>query len=235
MSLQKKILTILFLFFAACTPTKKFNSIANDNFKKKYGQQVMSIQQKRQEMFENTPKEIQNADYNTYNSSKNAFLVSEEKPIDPTQQQSVNKFPDDMFDVNYDTKNHSAFEFAGLEFDSIQIPPKDFYGVKSGFDDKQYFLAGNNILQKNIDNINNSRTQDDINISQTLIKEQKELRKQQKLSQIFAEDVSVIEKEKNKTQNDNKISSQEDMIKKSIALQIIERNLSQNKNTSVNQ
>lgn len=147
-----------------------------------------------------------------------------------------NKLPSDIFDLVYITETSPPFTISGLAFDKIEIPERDFFGVKSTLNDKQYLLAGNEALQKDIDYINDKRTDDDIELSQIIIREQRELRKKQKLNKIFADDSSIVEKEKIKEENiakeengaRKKRLAEEDPLKKSIALQIVQQNLRQN-------
>ncbi len=146
------------------------------------------------------------------------------------------KLPDDVFDLVYITDISPPFAVSGLAFDVIEIPERDFFGIKSTLSDKQYLLAGNEALQKSIDYINDTKTDDDVELSEIIIGEQKEIRKQQKLAKIFGDDSSIVEKQKIKEENAAKEENearkkklaQEDPLKKSIALQIVQQNLKQN-------
>jgi len=147
-----------------------------------------------------------------------------------------NNLPADIFDLIYITETSPPFAVSGLTFDVIQIPERDFFGVKSTLNDKKYLLVGNEALQRNIDQINDGRTQDDIELSEIIIREQKEIRKQRKIAKVFSEDASIIAAEKIKeesvisSQNEarKKKLQEEDPLKKSIALQIVQQNLKQN-------
>lgn len=170
------------------------------------------------------------------------FSLKQEENFSPDQQtlaagnasDQKNKLPDDMFDLTYNLGVHPPFVVSGIEFDKIEIPERDYYGIASTLNDKRYLLAGNQILQKNIDDLIQSQNKEDISISEILIKEQKQLKKQQKLANIFGEDSTFVEKEKIK--NNTFVKKEEpaapsiidEEIKKGIALQIIRQNFANN-------
>lgn len=115
--------------------------------------------------------------------------------------------PDDMFDIVYNTNLYPPFERFGAEFDAINIPEYDVYGVKTVMSDKTYLLAGNRSLQKNIDQINSSRTKTDIEMSQTLIKEQKILQQKQRMIKTFGRasiEIKSLPKDKKIAKGDDK-------------------------------
>jgi len=155
-----------------------------------------------------------------------------EQTITAAKAAGQNKLPDDMFDLIYNTELSPPFVVSGLEFDTIKIPERDYYGVASTLNDKRYSLAGNNILQKNIDSLIRSRSIEDVEFSKIIIKEQKQLKKQQKLAKIFGEDSSFVKEEKVKSgtyvEKAEKAPELDDQIKKAIALQVIKQNVSNN-------
>ena len=71
-----------------------------------------------------------------------------------------------------------------------------------------------------------------IEISEILIKEQKQLRQEQKMRKIFGEDDAFAAKNKIDDGAEPIKSRNDDLIKKMIALQIIERNMAQNNNVA---
>ena len=108
------------------------------------------------------------------------------------------KLPADMFDLSYQPTITHPFRKSGFEFDLINIPPEDSYGVKTAMSEKEYLLVGNESLQKSVDQINSTKTQDDIEISEILIKEQQQLKRRQKMMKMFGEDVLEADSVKNK-------------------------------------
>ncbi len=119
--------------------------------------------------------------------------------------------PDDMFEIVYNTNLYPPFEKFGAEFDAINIPEYDVYGVKTAMSDKTYLLAGNRSLQKNIDRINSSRTKTDVEMSETLIKEQKILQQKQRMIKTFGRASIEIKPDKIKSlPKDKKIAKGDD-------------------------
>lgn len=108
-------------------------------------------------------------------------------------QNPSNAVPPDLFEIGFNTELHPPFRKTGIEFDNISVPPVDVYGVKTEMSEKPYLLAGNNSLQENIIKINSEKTADDIEISEILIKEQKQLKRKQKMQEIFGTDSLEIE------------------------------------------
>lgn len=227
----------------------------NKDFKSKYAEQVQMINAHRQNSRGGGGAPLNIEDFNQDN---NPFLARNSAPSPMMQMQAQNprqdqrqsqrstqreqdpnapqKIPQDVFDLNYNLALNPPFMVFGHEFDTIEIPSYDFYGIKSTMDDKPYLIAGNLALQKDIDFINNSRDDLDVEISETLIKEQKELRRQQKLKKIYSGEATELEKQKIKEENDvqtaldarKKRLAQEDPLKKAIALQVVQQNMRQN-------
>ena len=77
-------------------------------------------------------------------------------------QNPSNALPPDLFEIGYNTELYPAFRKTGIEFDNISVPPTDVYGVKTEMSEKPYLLAGNDSLQKNINQTNAEQTADDI-------------------------------------------------------------------------
>jgi len=186
----------------------------NANFAKKYGNAVAKI---------NSGRVVANQ------AESDAAFNNQMASIN---NQTQNNLSDDMFDLTYNTSLSPPFVFSGIEFDVIEIPQKDYYGIPSTLNGKQYVMAGNQALQKNIDSIIEGQNAEEIEFSEVLIKEQKNLRKQQKLLKIFGEDSSFVEKEKikqeNKIEKTQKKPLVDDPIQKAIALQVIKQNFDKN-------
>lgn len=95
------------------------------------------------------------------------------------------KLPDDMFEIYY-VKNYPQFKNPGIEFDLIQVPQKDVYGIRTDLGDKEYLLVGNNAIQQNVDLIRGYHTKENNEIAKTLIKEQRARKRQKRINEIFA-------------------------------------------------
>ncbi len=185
--------------------------------------------------------------YSSANVDTTKFSLKQEENFSPDQQtlaagnisNQQSKLPDDMFDLTYNLGVHSPFVVSGIEFDKIKIPERDYYEIASTLNDKRYFLAGNQILQKSIDDLIRSQNAEDIEMSEILIKEQKQLKKQQKLANIFGEDSAFVEKEKIKNntlvkKEEIKPSAIDEELRKGIALQIIRQNFAHNNSAPSN-
>lgn len=123
-----------------------------------------------------------------------------------------NNLPNDMFEITYNTALYPAFRKVGVEFDAINIPPSDIYGVKTEMASKGYLLVGNDSLQKNIDKINSEKTVDDVEISEILIKEQKQLKRKEKMIKIFGQnslELASLEKSKSNLEKNSDIKKED--------------------------
>jgi hypothetical protein len=199
---------------------------------------VLTKQQNNTGKFAN-PNEILGisgaAQYSSASVNTAKFALKQEEDFSPDEQNLAaakaagqNKLPDDMFDLVYNPAINTPFVVSGLEFDTIKIPDRDYYGVASTLNDKRYLLAGNQILQKNIDDVIKSQSAEDIEFSEVLIKEQRQLKKQQKLAKIFGDDSSFTEKEKVTVKKEEKPAILDEALRKAIALQIIQQNITHN-------
>ncbi len=129
-------------------------------------------------------------------------ILSERNFYDDSAR-SLQSLPSDMFEVAYNTSLYPAFVVRGAEFDSIEIPDVDWYGVKTSLGDKQYLLAGNDSLQKNVDSISQNRSQDDVAVSKQMIKEREAVRREKKMNRFFG-DQQNQDRKKSTTQSDQK-------------------------------
>jgi hypothetical protein len=86
-----------------------------------------------------------------------------------------NAFSPKIFEIGYNTYLNKPFSVSGVEFDFIDIPELDSYGVKSSSGDKNYTLIPIQSLQDAIIIINKSRTDEDIEFSKKLIADKKTL------------------------------------------------------------
>lgn len=144
---------------------------------------------------------------------------------------SQRSLPADMFNISYNTSQHPPFFQYGGDFDKIEIPKYDAYQISTNLDDKPYFIVSSDSLQKNIDKIIKSRREEDVEFSEILIKENKNLRRQKRLGEIFSSDKFA----KNNSEQINKslnneseekviVKKDEDPFKNIIAAQIVQQN-----------
>ncbi len=211
------LLLIFFLFSCSSAP-----QTANSNFSKKYGKDVEKIRQERmppiplssdQQEKSRQKTEVDWRDQLSNNGGENyAYMDSSQfNEKNPPQEflpnaqvyqnaQNIRTLPDDMFIVTYNTDLYPPFVKYGVEFDNIEIPQKDSYGVETAMSNKVYMLAGNESLQKNIDKINEQRTLQDVKNSEILIAEQKRLRREQKSKEIFGSSQLNVKEKKEKPQ-----------------------------------
>lgn len=196
---------------------------SNAEFQKRFASEVSRINAARI----SPPPSAQNAENNSSATNPSTARIA-----------GQNNLPDDMFDLVYNPTINAPFVVSGLEFDTINIPERDYYGIASTLNDKRYVLAGNHVLQRNIDELIRRQSAEDIEFSEILIKEQRQLKKQQKLAKIFGDDSTFIEK--NKTKNEDGAKKEErpsiidEALKKQIALQIIKQNITHNSATGPN-
>jgi hypothetical protein len=202
-SFHFSIFILLQLLFSSCSSSQNIN----EAFEKKYGKEIQKIKDTRAPIKESnqqivfitppTEEEITasiaaESDYYPYvDVSKfgekmpqhylpNAEIYEQTKANNP-----ANSLPSQMFEITYSTTLYPAFRKTGTEFDRIEIPPSDVYGVKTEMSGKPYLLAGGDSLQKTIDQISAEKTADDIEFSRILVKEQKQLHRQEKMEKIF--------------------------------------------------
>lgn len=227
------------LFATNCqTPQSNIEAI-NEPFEKKYGKEVEKIN------FSRTPTKQQDKEV-TYSTAPTVEEVNEsiaakpgyypyvdvskftqEKPVqtympDADTYESAasrnpsNAIPPNIFEVSYNTNLHPPFRRIGAEFDTINVPPQDAYGVKTAMSEKPYLLVGNDALQKSIDHINNDKTEMDVEISETLIREQKQMKRKAKMIKTFGEEggIELASLEKNNEKKEEKIAAPKEENKK---------------------
>jgi hypothetical protein len=162
----------IFLFFAflplstlllfGCSHVSKIN----DEFIAKYGNQVKKINVARKQEIK---KEVSQSKKSPQDTKR---VLSKYFP----ESQKINSSDAD-FEIRY-SGNYPGFRRIGAEFDEINIPQNDVYGISTNFDrQKEYLLIGNNYLQKNIDDITSyPNFKEDIEISKILIAKKQQLK-----------------------------------------------------------
>lgn len=207
-SLSKYFAILLFFLLASCSSKET----VNEAFARKYAKDIARINSARMAGDRATSKEMtsfamptvadikreraQNGGgYYAYvdikkfgektpkNYFPNAEIYQKSVVSHPNQ-----RLPEDMFDLSYNTSLYPPFSKSGLEFDNIKVPNQDAYGVKTQLAEKQYLLAGNGAIQKTVDFMQSKRQKDDVEFSKILIKEQKRLRRREKMIKIIGSD-----------------------------------------------
>lgn len=182
----------------------------NENFNKKYAKDLESVKASRVEpkgektgsdakLNFTAPLEQDPARYTNSNITIPEFYSSQQfaNQIPPSAGFTSQK---EMFENSYNPTITAPFRKIGAEFDVIEVPKKDAYGIKSTMDEKEYFLVSRKWLQSNVDKINAEKNSTDIRNSETLISEQQKLKRQAKMFKIFGhESVTVKEDEKGTT------------------------------------
>ncbi len=202
----------IFVCFTLCILFSCSKSVfkSNEVFESKYGDNVKMINSLRQDktVIDITNKrdftaELENNDSRYTNQN---VTISEQYSTQQFYNQAPNNSgfsgPREMFDVNYAQTINTPFRKIGAEFDVIEIPPQDAYGVKVGMQNKEYLLVSRKLLQRNIDQINQERTKEDIENSNVLISEQKSLKRRARMIKIFGSNAIVEEEEKSKKSDD---------------------------------
>lgn len=139
--------------------------------KKKYYSKLPS----RQEVIE---MRHQNQGYQRY------VEVSKYYKKNLAHQNKIQNIDPKIFKISYITKKMGPFNYNNYD-NSIEIAKKDAFDIPTRFDNKEYLLVGNAYIQKNIDKISKSRSQEDIKNSMVLIKERSDYRRKQKISNIL--------------------------------------------------
>lgn len=193
---------LLFLLFylTACSSSSDLDK-PNDLFKQKYLEDVKKINQQRtpdkktenETMYSTPPtpdeviKDIANkVEYYPYvdiakiGDSPQTILPNRETYDQPRAISSGNSLSPNIFDLNYNVALYPPFHRIGVEFDAINIPKLDAYGVSTELGEKSYLLAGNDSLQRSVDSINNNKSAEDVEITKMLVAEKKKIQRQGK-------------------------------------------------------
>jgi len=195
----------------SCATPKDVNFFSgdeiNENFQKKFGNKIQAIKDDRSL---NQPAEKQNiaTDVNNFISPESQFDTGDNIsnsfdyvdisylgspnpkqffPSYETYQQGFLNNPDQqlspkIFEISYNTFVNPPFNNLGEEFDYINIPTVDAFGVRSSSANKNYTLVPIKSLETAISQINNSRSNEDIEFTKKIIAERKFLIRNKKLN-----------------------------------------------------
>jgi hypothetical protein len=205
------LIFIAIFFTSSCLSPKETNFFVgdeiNENFQKKFGDKVQAIKVDRS--LDQTAKKpdividvnnftLPESQYDTGDNISNSFdyvdisyLGSPNPkqffPSYETYQQGFLNNPDQVlspkiFEISYNTFINPPFNNLGEEFDYINIPEVDAFGVRSSSANKNYTLVPIQSLETAISQINNSRSQEDIEFTKKIIAERKALIRNKKLN-----------------------------------------------------
>ncbi len=216
-----RLRSISSLLFAICFLTSCFSKTlpnVNSDFEKKYGKEVEKMRLERasdpsansinvsqspfaSDFIAKDSEYYAYVDVNRFNDRPPEVYLPNGESYELTQRSGPeNSVPPDIFEIRYNLGIYSAFRVLGAEFDRIRIPPQDVYGVKTPMSDKEYLLAGNNALQRSIDNIEANKNSIDIENSEIIVRERKAARIKAQMKKNFGDDevriISSNQKEK---------------------------------------
>ena len=207
------------------------NTDINQDFEKKFGKEVDKIKSQRQPdrnsnkeiMFSSPPTKEEvaiaaNGDSNYYpyfdtekfgESAPKNYLPNGEFYEASRINNPSNSLSSNIFEVTYETTPHPPFQKVGKEFDWINIPDSDIYGVSTNMAEKSYMVAGVDAVNKSINFIKSQRSDDDLSDSDILIKEKKALKRQKRIASLSDDDFTIKETkvEDNIEKNDKKSST----------------------------
>lgn len=190
------IVLIAATFIFSCNKNNKYNA----SFEKKYKNQVDFINEERKSpLIENNLQEnkvvnvvekdyIQYVDINQFDVPLKEYLPNREVYDNLSRANPSNSLPKNIFELSYNLGTHVPFSTKGQEFDLIEIPANDSYGIATNGSEKEYLLASIESVQESIDLINSQRSESDIAISKSIIAETKDLIRKNKTKKILADD-----------------------------------------------
>ncbi len=206
--LDRRVALLLTFFIISCS--KELPSV-NKDFVKKYQKEVEKINEQRvlekregqettfsqppteEEVAENLAKKVEYFPYVDINrigdAPKQVNLPNRE--IYQQAGSPANSLPPNIFELSYNLALYPPFHKIGAEFDKINVPRSDAFGVTTELSGKSYLLVGNNSLQKSVDSINSQKTETDLEISAMLVQEKKKMQKQDMAKRNFGNQESA--------------------------------------------
>ena len=193
----------------SCSSSPEFKFSENETFQRKFGYQIEKIKRERtQSLPEKSSKNnldptqssnlfvpISQSDMGQDKSNSFDYVdishIGSKQPQQhfpnyETYQQGIANNPDKdlsprIFEISYNTYLNPPFDESSQEFDFIEIPETDSFGVKSSASYKNYTLVPLNSIQNAINTINLSKTVEDVEFSKKMIVEKKALLRRKKL------------------------------------------------------
>ncbi len=200
------------LFLICCCAKNDQNY--NQNFSNKYGAEIERIKAERKSDLDSSlesgdtknktahnfeqPQQVSVSEDSAYyayadiaklgDNPQQNFMPNGEVYQQTKQHNPSNQLPEDMFVVSYNTEPHPQYSYKKYEFNNIEIPNQDAYGVKTQLLQKPYMIAGNDNLQRSVDHLQKRINDENIELSKTIIAEKKQIRRQQKMAKTFGQD-----------------------------------------------
>lgn len=207
-------LTLLTFLFSCSSDIENIN----ESFAKKYQEEVDRINQQRTISQKEAKSEIKfskpptsqeiveelgsKAEYYPYSdisligdAPRDAILPNRETYELSKNRDPSNSMPPNIFEINYNLGLYPPFHKIGAEFDAINIPGADAFGVPTELKSKKYLLIGSNSLQRSIDSISAEKTKDNVDITKMLVAEKKKILRKNNHSQILNEEISTEKSE----------------------------------------
>ncbi len=204
------ILILLTLLFSCSSDNEKIN----ESFVKKYHEEIKRINEQRAPAQKEAKSETiisqpptkeevieelaSKAEYYPYadisligDAPRDAVLPNRETYELSKNQSPSNSLPPNIFEISYNLGLYPPFHKIGAEFDAINVPQADAFGVSTELKNKEYLLVGNNSLQRSIDSINSEKTKDNIDITRMLVTEKKKILRNNTHPQILNEEASA--------------------------------------------
>ena len=201
---MKKIYWAIYFLLFFSTQSCNFSYDSGDKqFKERYSKQVKEINKEREDSFaknslvnnmdnllnpmeqeDNFPNKANNFDYVDiahFGSNKKKYFPDYEVYEHSKLSGPESQFSPKIFEIGYNTHLNQPFSVSGVEFDFIDIPESDSFGVKSSSSNKNYTLVPIKSIQEAIKAINQSRTVDDVEFSKKIIVEKKILLRKKNL------------------------------------------------------
>lgn len=199
---MRSITALILLLFslASCASNPPNLGIPGNIFWKKYGKEIEVIKEERRPIKKEKTEKIdllpptrgeiikstaEKVEYYPYvdiaqlgDKPKNTPLPNRE-----TYEKSNAIIPPgsvlkNIFVVRYNLALHPPFHRIGAEFDEINIPKSDAFGVATELAGKTYLLVGNSSLQRAIDLVNSQKDLTDIEVSRMLVREKRNIGRQ---------------------------------------------------------
>ncbi len=180
--------------------------------------------------------------YKLYLKTPQNYLPNNATYKTGNKNSAANRIPNNLFELNYGPYTHPPFRVTGIDFDIIAIPDKDAYGVPSSLDRKSYPLVSNRYIANNVRNMTLNRKTEDIEFTEDLISEQKAIKKQIIVNNLYQDDnrnlirrdpYSIDNSEEEWVLKKRKIRN--DPVNLTIRSQVVSKNLITNKLSSLSQ
>lgn len=207
------VATVILLFFLFSCSSSADLYQSNEKFIKKYEEEVQKINEQRKPQ-EETKKEViiltppttqevteelaSKVEYYPYvdiaqlGDAPKQSTIPNRETYEQVGATTAASLPASIFEINYNLALYPPFHKPSAEFDAINVPEYDAFGVPTALSNKSYLLVGNDVLQSAVDSINSQKTKSNIEISKMLIAEKKKMQRQDKIKQVFGDRLELV-------------------------------------------